>query len=70
MVKLGSLRSYNEAKNQLSRLIKAYHLGKLDSSTFRSLVYGFSALLQYFKLEKDLEIEERLDKIEKALEIE
>ncbi len=68
MVKIGSLKSYSEARNQLARLIKSFHQGEIEQGDFRALVYGFSALLQYFKYEKDIELEERIEKIEKALE--
>jgi hypothetical protein len=68
MKKIGSLKSYSDARKQLARLIKSFHQREIDQADFRALVYGFSALLQYFKHEKDIELEQRIEKIEDALE--
>ncbi len=68
MKKIGSLRTHSEARRQLSRLIRSFHQGEVEQGDFRALVYGLSALLQYFKHEKELELEERIEKLEQAIE--
>jgi len=69
VIKIGSLRTYSEAKRQLARLIRSFHQGDMDQADFRALVYGLSTLLQYFKYEKDVELEERIEKLEQAIEV-
>lgn len=68
MVKIGSLRTYSEARKQLTRLIRSFHKGEIEQGDFRALVYAFSALLHYFKFEKDIELEQRIERLEQALD--
>ena len=68
MQRLGKMDTIEEARYQLNRLMRASLQKKIDSITFRNLVYGFSILLQYHKAEQEVEIERRLEAIEIQLE--
>ena len=61
------LRTHDSARRTLSSFIRAFRRGELDKDTFRCLVYGMTALLGYFRFKADLDIERRLDEIEKTL---
>ena len=61
------MKSHDEARRTLSRLIRAFHAGEIEESKFRVLVYAFSALLSYFKHSADVEIEKRLDELEQRM---
>jgi hypothetical protein len=67
MVRMGKLDRINEARNQLSRIIRSYSRGDLDRVKYRDLVYGLSALLAFQRAELDQELEKRLDAIEEKL---
>ena len=58
-----TLTKHDAARRTLGRLIRAYHEDKLEESKFRAMVYGFNALLAYYKLEADLRIEDELNDI-------
>ena len=57
------------ARKTLSRLIRLVDSGEIQDGRFRTLVYGMAKLLEYFRFEKDLEIEARLTEIERRLKI-
>ena len=67
MKQLRSIKRVNEARQQLSRIIKAYFNGELDATLYRNLVYGFSHLLAFQRAELDMDIEKRLEAIEEKL---
>ena len=56
------------ARLTLARIMRAYLAKKIDATTYRNLVYGLSAMLAYFKFEADAVIEERLERIEEAIQ--
>jgi hypothetical protein len=64
-----TLSKHDSARRTLGRLIRAFHADDIDEAKFRAMVYGFNALLAYFKLDAELDIEARLEAIEKALEL-
>jgi len=63
------LNSLENTRRTLARLLRAFHSGKnVDIQKFRSEVYAIRALVDVFKLEKELEFAERLTAIEERLE--
>ena len=56
------------ARVALSSLLRKREKHAIDDADFRSLTYGFSVLLGYFKHLDDMRVEERLDAIEAELE--
>jgi len=66
-----SLNTHDKARKALARLIREFRRAEKnerDVAGFRALVYAFSTLLQFFSFEKNLEVEQRLEKIEQKLE--
>ena len=57
-----------QARQAVADLINARNDEMVEDAKYRSLVWGLSQLLAFFRLEKDLQIEERLDELEAALE--
>ena len=57
------------ARRTLARVVRAFYNGQLNEVTYRGTVYGFSTLLQYFRLKFDADeirnINARLDELEK-----
>ena len=64
-----TLHTHDSARRTLGRLIRAFHKDEIDEAKFRATVYAFNSLLAFFKLDAELGIEERLERIEQALEI-
>jgi hypothetical protein len=62
-----TLNTLENTRKTLSRIIRKYNAGEIEDVKFRNLVYAFSHLLGYWRTEKDLEIEERLTKLEEKL---
>jgi hypothetical protein len=62
------LNTHVGARRTLARLLREYDNGAMESEKFRDLVYGLSKLLDYFRLERELEIEHRLEAIERRLD--
>jgi hypothetical protein len=58
------LNSLKNSRNSLNRLIRMYADGKITHVQFKALVYAFSHLITYYKIEKEEEILERLKLIE------
>lgn len=57
-----------KTRKALSHLMKEYDRAEdPNHTTFRNLVYSFSVILQFFKLEKDLEIEKEIEEIKARL---
>ena len=46
-----------KARKRLARLLSMQYKGEIEPTVFKNLVYGLSKLLEYFKFEKDLQIE-------------
>ena len=61
----------NHAKNaraSLARIIRRYAAGEIDHTQYKGLVYGFSAILPFFKMELESELLKRIEEMEKQLE--
>lgn len=62
------LNTHQNARKSMARLIRLYDKDEISDTKFRNLCYALSRLLEYFRFEKDLEVEERLDKLEQYVE--
>ena len=65
------LNTHERARKALARLIREFRQDEIenrDVAGFRALVYSFSTLLQFFSFQKNIEIEERIQALEKKLE--
>jgi len=55
-------------RKTLARILRYRLKGDIDDATARTLISGFNTMLGYWKLEADLRIEERLDRLEEQLQ--
>ena len=62
------LSSPKATRQTYARILRAYNTGDIESQKFRDLVYGMTSFLQYWKFEKDIDIEKRIDELEKVVE--
>ncbi len=62
-LRLGTPKS---CRQTMSRIIREHARGNVDPATARSIVWSLGQLLAYWRFEKDLEIEERLSRLESA----
>ena len=63
------LTSHKKARKHLAKFINEFNQAEdPDIPRYRCLTFMFNALLQYFQLESNLAIEERLEAIERKLE--
>ena len=62
------LNTLENSRKSFARIIRMYSRGEIGRILFRDLAYGFTGFLSYWRLEKDTEIEARLEAIEAALE--
>ena len=62
------LNSLENSRRSFARIIRMYARGEIDRNVYRDLCYGLTGFLSYWKLEKDCQIEDRLDAIEKAID--
>ena len=68
MVRKLRLNTLENAKRSYNRIIQAYLRDELPTEKARTLGYLLTGALQYWRLEADLRVEERLTAIEEALE--
>ena len=68
MVQKLRLNTLQNAKQSYNRIIQAYLRDEIPTDKARCLGYLLTGVLQYWKLEADLQIEQRLAAIEAALE--
>ena len=63
-----NLDSLSDTRISYADIIKAYASGEISENMGRALTYMLSQYLNYWRLEKDLEIEKRIQEIEKMLQ--
>lgn len=63
-----TLNNLPNTRRSFARVIREYVDGKIDEGEARTLGYLFSKFLEYWKVEKDLELEQRLEELENKLE--
>lgn len=61
------LNSFDNTQKSLARLIREFHRTKTDPLRFKAMLYGFNIMLSYWKMDKELEIEKRIIKLEKYI---
>ena len=62
------LNSLESGRKTVARFVRWYHKGEISENHFRTVIYGMSCLLSYFKAELALDIETRIEAIEEVLE--
>lgn len=62
------LNTLANTRKTYARLIRAYFAGRLPDRAARTGAFMMSGLIAAFRLEKDLEIEARLEELERRLE--
>jgi len=64
-----SLKTPEKARKALAKLIREIYKNEseYDIQRYRALIYGLSQLLSYFAFEKDLEIEKRIEALERKV---
>lgn len=64
-----ALNTLPATRKAMAKLKKEYEESEeKDHTAFRNLIYFYATYLNYWKLEKDLEIEKKIDEIESKLE--
>ena len=61
------LDTLEECRESYTRVLHAYSQGEISENMARTLAYLFAGLLNFWKLEKDIEIEKRIEAIEATL---
>ena len=64
-LRLGSVKS---CRQTLSRLVREYSRGNIEEAPFKTLTWGVSQLIAWWRLEKDIQIEERIERLERLAE--
>ena len=67
MIQQLRLNTLENCRKSYNRIIRDYLAGGMDTETGRAVAYMLNGLLQYWRLEKDIEIERRLEAIEQRL---
>lgn len=62
------LNTLQNSRKSLSRILRMYIRRELDERDARTLAYLFEKLLGYWKIEKDVEFEKRIEAIEEKLQ--
>ena len=63
------LNTLQNTKRSYCRLLRAFIADDIDAAKARTAAYLLNGILQYWRLESDLQIEERIERIEQALEL-
>ncbi len=61
------LNTLAEARASYARLLRLRAASRIESALFRDLAYGLSGLLQYWRTEADIRLEEKLTELEARL---
>lgn len=61
------LSTLEETRESYERIIQAFAESMISENNLRALVYALSGYLNYWRLQKDMEIEKRIEAIEEAL---
>lgn len=61
------LKSLKSSRLSFARLIKSRAAGGISDSLFRSLVWSLGLYIGYLKIENEIQLEDRIRKIEKIL---
>jgi hypothetical protein len=61
------LNTLENSRLSYNRIARAYLSGEIQTEQARTLGYLMNGILQFWRLEKDLEVERRLEQIEQQL---
>ena len=61
------LKSVDATRRTIARLIRRYAAGNVDDGLYKGVLYGLQSYLSWYKLEKDLDVEKRLEELEARL---
>ena len=64
-LRLGNVKG---CRNTQARILREFAKGHISEGFFKALTYGVQSQIGWFKLEKELEIEARLDALEERLQ--
>jgi hypothetical protein len=62
-----ALNSLVNTRKSYARLIRAYTRGTVPEAQFKAVCYGLGGLCAYWKEEKAVELEKRIEAIEKSI---
>lgn len=62
------LKTHGDARRTLARLLREYDRDEIEAIKFRNLIYALSKLLEFFKHAQNVEVEQRIERIEQMLE--
>ena len=61
------LKDIPATRRTIARLIRRYAAGNVNDVLYKGVLYGLQSYLAWFRLEKDLAIEQRLEDLEARL---
>jgi len=61
------LNTLENTRASFGRVLREYAAGRIEDQYARTLGYLFAQYLSYWKLEKDIKIEERIDALEEQV---
>jgi hypothetical protein len=62
-----ALNTLVNTRKSYARLIRAYTRGTVPEAQFKAICYGLGGLCAYWKEEKAVELERRIDELERAI---
>jgi hypothetical protein len=62
------LNTLENTRKSFARVIREFHAGRMEAGHARTLTYMLSHFLGYWKLEKEMQIEQRLEAVEQVLQ--
>ena len=66
-IKQFRLNSVENCRKSIGRLVKARFNDEIGDITFKSMIHGLNVMVSYWKLEKEISYEQRLDELEAIL---
>ena len=64
-LRLGSVKS---CRQSMTRIIREYSKGNIVDADYRALLWGLSQVIHYWKFERDIQIEQKIDEIREVLQ--
>ena len=58
------LKSPDATRRTIGRIIRRYAKGELDETIYKGVLYGLQSYLAWFRFERDLDIEQRIEALE------
>lgn len=61
------LSSLRNARRSLARILEAFYRNQIDDAKARTMIYGISSMVAFFKAEQDADILKRLEALESSI---